>query len=607
MKTPRGTAIVVVLAALLAAAAPASASVVINEVESDGAADFVELMNVGDAPADVGGYVIKDSDDGNSFTVPGGTTIPANGFYAADLTGAFGLSSGDQARLFAPGDLVTPVDSYSWTSHAAATYGRCPDGTGAMGATSSPTPGAANDCPVAAAAWPGGAGVAVADGTNVFGTNLSGLSYQPSGTSAKGTVWAVRNGPSLLYRLKHDGAKWAPDTAGGWSAGKQLFYGNGGGVPDAEGVTQAANQPSSVYVATERDDSVGGTSRPAVLRFDVSSAAASLNATHDWDLTGDLPGLGANAGLEAITWVPDDVLVAKGFFDEAIGAKYAPTTYPDHGAGLFFVGVEQDGRIVAYALNHANGTSTRVASIASGFPKVMALEYEPETKLLWAVCDDSCNGRHATLDVAQNGAGAGKFAVKATYERPGGMANLNNEGFAIAPQAECVSGLKPALWTDDGNTEGHALRTGTLSCTVPPATEEPKVTPTPTPTPAATPTPTATPAPQPAADRTAPALNVSIRSTRALRRTGRLGVTITLGEKADLTFGATARRSARAKARRIVRATRPGVAAGRRTVTFKLSSKARRALRRGERLTLTVAARDAAGNATTRRATAKVR
>ena len=73
----------------------------------------------------------------------------------------------------------------------------------------------------------------------------------------------------------------------------------------------------------------------------------------------DLPGLGKNAGLEAITWIPDDVLVAKGLLDENAGAKYNPAAYPDHGAGLFFVGIEQNGQIIAYALNHKTGGFTR--------------------------------------------------------------------------------------------------------------------------------------------------------------------------------------------------------------------------------------------------------
>ena len=101
-----------------------------------------------------------------------------------------------------------------------------------------------------------------------------------------------------------------------------------------------------------------------------------------------------------------------------------------------------------------------VQSFSSGFPAVMDLTYDAETSKLWAVCDNGCDGRTATLDVAQTGPNTGYFLVDNTYARPAGMANLNNEGFAIAPQAECVNGLKPTFYTDDSNTGGHALRTG---------------------------------------------------------------------------------------------------------------------------------------------------
>jgi hypothetical protein len=129
--------------------------------------------------------------------------------------------------------------------------------------------------------------------------------------------------------------------------------------------------------------------------------------------------------------------------------------------------VEQNGAIIAYALNQNTGTFSRVATIASGFPRVMALEFEPETDHLWAVCDDDCSGRSSTLDIAQSGPSDGRFVVTNTHERPGGMANLNNEGFTIAPRAECVNSLKPVFWADDGNTDSHALRTGKLNCTDP--------------------------------------------------------------------------------------------------------------------------------------------
>ncbi len=388
--------------------------------------------------------------------------------------------------LFASADPASLLDSYEWPAHAAPTYGRCPNGTGAMTGTVSPTRGAANNCPavpVVALPWPGDSAFSIAS-NYAFGSNLSGLTYQPSGSGATGVLWAVRNGPSTLFRLVFDGTKWTPDTANGWSTGKTLRYTNGLGVPDAEGVTLAGGDPNGVYVATERNDDppADDVCLPAVLRYDVSSAAATLNATKEWDLIADLPGLDENAGLEAVTWVPDDLLVAKGFRDEAKGAAYNPADYPGHGAGLFFVGVEQDGSIVAYALNQTAGSYTRVATIASGFPRVMALEYEPETTRLWAACDNKCDGRIATLDIAPAGARTpdGSSSPTPTNVPRGMVQNLNNEGFAIAPQAECVSGLKPVFWSDDGNVGGTPLRTGKLNCTVP---APPAVTPTPTPTP----------------------------------------------------------------------------------------------------------------------------
>ncbi|MDO9352390.1 MAG: hypothetical protein Q7T55_01755, partial [Solirubrobacteraceae bacterium] len=66
----------------------------------------------------------------------------------------------------------------------------------------------------------------------------------------------------------------------------------------------------------------------------------------------------------------------------------------------------------------------------------------------------------------------------------------NNEGFAIAPQAECVGGLKSVFWADDSATNGHAIRSGKLNCT---AASAPTPTPTPTPAPGANPTPTPAP------------------------------------------------------------------------------------------------------------------
>ena len=47
------------------------------------------------------------------------------------------------------------------------------------------------------------------------------------------------------------------------------------------------------------------------------------------------------------------------FYDEATHATYNPASYPNHGTGLFFVGLEGNGSVYGYALNHADNTYTR--------------------------------------------------------------------------------------------------------------------------------------------------------------------------------------------------------------------------------------------------------
>jgi len=49
---------------------------------------------------------------------------------------------------------------------------------------------------------------------------------------------------------------------------------------------------------------------------------------------------------------------------------------------------------------------------------------------------------------------------------PAGTSGLNNEGFAVGTQAQCVNGFKPAFWADDGNTGGNAIRRSTVPCSV---------------------------------------------------------------------------------------------------------------------------------------------
>ena len=112
-------------------------------------------------------------------------------------------------------------------------------------------------------------------------------------------------------------------------------------------MTLAEYDVPAIYVATERDNNANTASRLSVLRYDLAAAGAELTATHDWNLTADLPAVGANLGLEAITWIPDSYLVAAGFGDQNLFKAYDPAEYPGHGTGLFFVGVEATGQSMA--------------------------------------------------------------------------------------------------------------------------------------------------------------------------------------------------------------------------------------------------------------------
>jgi hypothetical protein len=308
--------------------------------------------------------------------------------------------------------------------------------------------------------------VAIVDDSNVFGSNLSGLFYEPAAGTAPAVLWAVQNGPSTLYRLLWTGSVWAPDTTNEWGNGKTLEYPNAQGGPDSEGVTKAAFGSSGVYVSTERDNDNGNTSRLSVLLFDDTAAPATFAATIEWNLTSDLPTVDPNLGLEAIAWVPDSYLTSKGFLDESIHAAYDPSRYANHQGGIFFIGLEANGMIYAYALDHSDGTFQRVATIASGNPAIMDLSFDRDVGYLWAACDDTCKGRTnvLTIDTRPGSATLGKFVVLQGFERPSSMANLNNEGFTVTTESTCQAGFKSVFYSDDSNTNKHAIRRDSIPC-----------------------------------------------------------------------------------------------------------------------------------------------
>ncbi|WP_062077397.1 lamin tail domain-containing protein [Demequina globuliformis] len=417
----------------------------LNEIESsapgDGA-DWVEVINIGSTEVDLAGVTFMDDKDrgDEAFVFP--TTVLAPGELAVLEEGTdfdFGLGGDDTARLFdAVGDLL---DSFTQPAHAGVTWGRCPDGTGEFANTATATPGELNDCEgyVRALAWPGASAVETVDGEDWFDGDLSGLDYDAS----TGALWAVHNGDGLLYKMTADAAgTWS--LAPGYEDGRRLRYPDGTGTVDSEGVTVRDGEPGVVYVSSERNNDAGSVSRPSVLRYEVAGTG-ELIATHEWNLSSieALAALPANGGLEGITWIPAD----------ALGTS----------EGAFAVAVEGTASAYLVQLGSA-GEVTLVETLPTdvfGFDLIADVQWDGGQ--LWVVCDEACDGRVGTLSVIGGAWEAGQL-----YERPAGMANIANEGFAVARDL-CVDGAVPTFYADDADTDGFSLRTGSLSATCPEA------------------------------------------------------------------------------------------------------------------------------------------
>ena len=469
-------------------------SVKLNEVTSanvDPYRDAYELYNTGDTDIDVAAWLQSDSGSApRVLNAPNGTIVPAGGYLV--LLSNQGLSSdGDAVRLYLA-DGTTLVDEVSWglTDAQPGSWSACGDGTenwlhterdswgesnaeacsGRIIDTSGNVPcqtEPASDlgAPIAGGlAWPGSQKWSTADNqcqfnSAVSGQDVSGLDIDPAAPSV---MWAVKN-KSHLYRLVKSGDLWVKDTANEWGEGKRLVFPSGSGEPDSEGITVGPD--GALYITTERDNLNKSVALDSVLRYDPNEPGTTLHPTAQWVLTPDFADVidparkdDANLGFEGITWVPDSFLVSEGFIDERSGKTYDPAEYEGHGSGLFFAALEKNGNLFAYALG-ADGSFSRVATVVSGMPRIAETQWDGDNERLWAVADDSVGGSSTLMKLS-----GGKFVIDRVYDRPAELANLNLEGFALAPDSTCVDGAKEVIRSDDGNNGGHSLWSGTIEC-----------------------------------------------------------------------------------------------------------------------------------------------
>ena len=195
-------------------------------------------------------------------------------------------------------------------------------------APSSPTPGAANDCfrrrrrLARRHRGLGGRRRRTSSARTSAGSPTS-----PPARAPRACCGRCATAPSTLFRLVYDGAQVGAGHDQRLGDGKTLVYPDGGGVPDAEGMTLVAGDPNAIFVSTERNDDGpnSNTSRPDVLRYDITGAGATLTATNDWDLTLDLPGLAdANAGPRGDRLGAGQPARRQGLHDDSAGTAYNP-------------------------------------------------------------------------------------------------------------------------------------------------------------------------------------------------------------------------------------------------------------------------------------------
>lgn len=113
-----------------------------------------------------------------------------------------------------------------------------------------------------------------------------------------------------------------------------------------------------------------------------------------------------------------------------------------------------------------NGEETSVAQVSSirNFDvSIMSLQFDKDSSLMWALCDNTCTSGNNIATYLLNSE-TGKFDITHMYEQPKGLPLYNNEGFAILRDSSCVNSEKAVYFVDDDNNNGYSLRRAHLDC-----------------------------------------------------------------------------------------------------------------------------------------------
>ncbi len=130
-------------------ATPYAGGILLNEFlphPAAGQQEFFEIINTGEALADLSGWRLDDAEGGSKpYVLPAGTRLAAHGLlaFAKDETHIALNDSGDAARLLRPDGSVADAWSYTDDAGEGVSWVRFPDG-GAWNERGLPTPGGSN-------------------------------------------------------------------------------------------------------------------------------------------------------------------------------------------------------------------------------------------------------------------------------------------------------------------------------------------------------------------------------------------------------------------------------------------------------------------------------
>lgn len=125
-------------------------TIAINEIDSQGAPDWAEIVNTGSAPVDISGWTLMDNDPaGHAADVrplAEGTVLQPGEYFVFNGTDhfTFGLGNGDTVTIRNAQGLT--VAEHVYPSHADGFWARCEDGSGDFVEVSVATPGIRNAC-----------------------------------------------------------------------------------------------------------------------------------------------------------------------------------------------------------------------------------------------------------------------------------------------------------------------------------------------------------------------------------------------------------------------------------------------------------------------------